>query len=71
MVHMGIISRLVLISVEFQNDIQNLEDAINELMLCDDDEQIMYREGEIFLYKNVNNAQVRYPHTFDYGQSLM
>ncbi|XP_065222370.1 prefoldin subunit 4 [Planococcus citri] len=40
-----------------KNDVQNLEDAVNELMLCDDDEQIMYKEGEIFLYKSVSNAQ--------------
>lgn len=37
---------------------QNIEDAIDELVLVDEDEKIMYREGEIFLYKPVSSAQV-------------
>ncbi|XKL63020.1 hypothetical protein PGB90_005384 [Kerria lacca] len=40
-----------------KSELQNLEDAISELMLCDETNQIMYKEGEIFLYKDVSNAQ--------------
>lgn len=42
----------------WQNELQNIEDGINELELADEDEKVMYREGEIFLYKPVSSAQV-------------
>ncbi|XP_022915743.1 prefoldin subunit 4 [Onthophagus taurus] len=35
-----------------ENDIKNLEDACEELMLLDDDENIPYLTGEVFIYQN-------------------
>lgn len=41
-----------------QNDLKNLEDACDEIALFDDDEQIPYLVGEVFIYQNLEKTQV-------------
>ncbi|CAH1962967.1 unnamed protein product [Acanthoscelides obtectus] len=40
-----------------ENDLQSIEEASEEIELFDDDEQIPYLVGEVFIYQNVENTQ--------------
>ncbi|XP_023026818.1 prefoldin subunit 4 [Leptinotarsa decemlineata] len=41
-----------------ENDLKSLEDACDEIALFDDDEQIPYLVGEVFIYQNVEKTQL-------------
>ncbi|KAJ8898109.1 hypothetical protein PR048_003469 [Dryococelus australis] len=41
-----------------KNDLQNLDDAAEELLLSDDSDMIPYAMGEVFVYRSVPNIQV-------------
>uniref|UniRef100_T1HUH4 Uncharacterized protein n=3 Tax=Rhodnius TaxID=13248 RepID=T1HUH4_RHOPR len=40
-----------------QNELRNLEDAVEELELMDESEQIPFLVGEVFLFQNLENTQ--------------
>ncbi|XP_056633093.1 probable prefoldin subunit 4 [Diorhabda sublineata] len=40
-----------------ENDLKNIEDACDEIALFDDDEQIPYLVGEVFIFQNVEKTQ--------------
>lgn len=42
----------------FQNDLKSLEEACDEIALFDDNEQIPYLVGEVFIYQGVEKTQV-------------
>ncbi|KAG5894099.1 hypothetical protein JTB14_003955 [Gonioctena quinquepunctata] len=41
-----------------ENDLKSLEDACDEIALFDDEEQIPYLVGEVFIYHNVEKTQL-------------
>ncbi|KAL7301862.1 hypothetical protein TKK_0005467 [Trichogramma kaykai] len=41
-----------------QNDLQNINDAVSEIELFDDDVQIPYHLGEVFVHENLDQTQV-------------
>lgn len=41
-----------------QNDMKNLEEAVEELALADDSEKIPYLVGEVFLCQNLEDTLV-------------
>lgn len=40
-----------------ENDLKSLEDACDEIALFDDDEQIPYLVGEVFIYQDLETTQ--------------
>ncbi|CAH1173819.1 unnamed protein product [Phaedon cochleariae] len=40
-----------------ENDLKSLEDACDEIALFDDEEQVPYLVGEVFIYQNVEKTQ--------------
>lgn len=40
-----------------ENDVENLKDAVEELELADESEQIPYLVGEVFIFQDVENTQ--------------
>lgn len=44
----------------FQNDLKSLEEACDEIALFDEDEQIPYLVGEVFIYQNTETTEVSY-----------
>lgn len=45
-------------NIYLQNDLKSLEDACDEIVLLDDDEQIPYLVGEVFIYQDIQKTQV-------------
>jgi Prefoldin subunit. len=43
----------------FQNELKNMEDACDELLLIDDDENIPFFMGEVFIYHGMEQTQVQ------------
>lgn len=43
-----------------QNDFKSIEEACDEIALFDEEEQIPYLVGEVFIYQGVEKTQVLY-----------